>query len=323
MKSLSRVRACTVVALFAVASGCALPAAQDEANAAEGGDVTSLTQSLVTTAFTMPSGYYSTDRNGACSAASVRTIVGLEPSDDGKYPLFVYLTGTNMPFNGPDAQPFVQDMAARGFVAATVQYDSSSYPSCSLMTKKASCIFNGGSANSAISQLCGRAKADCSKGVVVSGFSQGANLAALAKNYDTRVRAGYLIGHGDKASGIIDVSSCADNAKTALLPSEMRSINGENDEFFGGNASGVRTQLQKVVGVSCAGSWNCLQADGSGWQMVRATELSDGSANHCYYFQNGNRACTSNSGYDPTWRTGSSSWSLGPSLDWLMSRTSP
>jgi hypothetical protein len=159
--------------------------------------------------------------------------------------------------------------------------------------------------------------------VLVSGFSQGANLAALAKNYDARARGAYLIGHGDKASNIIDVSSCADNAKTALLPSEMRSINGENDEFFGGNASGVRTQLQKVVGVSCAGSWNCLQADGSGWVMVRASELSDKTANHCYYYQNGNRACTTNNGFDPTWLAGTTPWALGPSLDWLASKASP
>jgi hypothetical protein len=299
--------------------GCLLEQTQD--NDVGDAAVVGTSQALVTTAFTMSNAYNSTDRSGTCSSSTKRTITGSEPSDAGTYPVFIYLTGTSMPFNGPDAQPFVQEMAARGFVSATVQYDSGSYPTCSLMTKKASCIFNGGSTSSAISVLCARAKADCSKGVVVSGFSQGANLAALAKNYDARVRAGYFIGHGDKASGIIDVSSCADNAKTMLLPSQMRSINGENDEFFGGNANGVRTQLQKVVGVSCSGSWNCLQADGSGWQMVRATELSDRTANHCYYFQNGNRACTSNNGFDPTWRDGSSSWSLGPSLNWLVSRT--
>jgi len=312
-----------VVWAGSVLAGCLLEQTRDDPMQDGGSGVASLSEALVTSTFTMTNGYFSTDRNGACSSAFKRSMVGAEPTDPGTFPVFVYLTGTNMPFNGPDAQPFVQDMAARGFVAATVQYDSSSYPTCSLMTKKASCIFNAGSANSAISQLCGRAKADCGKGVVVSGFSQGANLAALAKNYDARVRAGYMIGHGDKASGIIDVSSCADNANTVLLPSQMRSINGENDEFFGGNASGVRQQLQKVVGVSCAGSWNCLQADGSGWQMVRASEVADGTANHCYYFQNGNRACTSNNGFDLTWRTGSSSWSLGPSLDWLAGRTGP
>jgi hypothetical protein len=300
-------------------TGCLIEQAED-INAQDAA-VVGTGQALLTTAFTMTNAYNSTDRNGSCSASSKRSINGAEPSDTGTFPVFIYLTGTSMPFNGPDAQPFVQDMAARGFVAATVQYDSGSYPQCSLMTKKASCIFNGSSATSAISLLCSRARADCSKGVVVSGFSQGANLAALAKNYDARVRAGYFIGHGDKASGVIDVSSCADNAKTTLLPSQMRSINGENDEYFGSNANGVRQQLQRVVGVSCSGSWNCLQGDGSGWQMVRSSELSDRTANHCYYFQNGNRACTSNNGFDPTWRTGTSSWSLAPSLDWLVSRT--
>jgi hypothetical protein len=286
-------------------------------------DIASTAQGLTTTAFTMNAAYYSTDRSGNCSSSYKRNIVGAEPVDAGTFPVFIYLTGTDMPFNGADAQPFVQDMAARGFVAATVQYDSSSYPTCGLMTKKASCLFNGSSANSAVSKLCARAKADCSKGVVVSGFSQGANLAALSKNYDARVRAAYLIGHGNRAGGFIDVSSCADDSRTTLLPSQMRSINGENDEFFGSNANGVRTQLQRVVGVSCAGSYNCLQADGSGWQMVRTTDVADRTANHCYFYQNGNRACTSHNGYDNGWRTGTASWQLGPSLDWLKGRTSP
>jgi dienelactone hydrolase len=308
------------LSVSAILVGCGdEPAERDDAEGALSG----LEQALTTTAFTMSAAYYGTDRSGNCSNSNKRSLVGLEPSDEGKFPVFVYLTGTNMPFNGPEAKLFTQQMAARGFVAAAVDYDSSSYPSCGTMTKKASCIFNAGSANSAVSKLCSRAKADCSKGIVVSGFSQGANLSALAKNYDARARAAYLIGHGDKASGLIDVSSCADNAKTTLLPSQMRSINGENDEFFGSNANGVRTQLQKVVGVSCAQSWNCLQADGSGWAMVRPMELADGSANHCYYYQNGNRACTANNGFDAGWLSGSAPWALAPSLDWLASKATP
>jgi hypothetical protein len=285
--------------------------------------VSGLEQALTSASFTMSAAYYGTNSSGTCSSSSKRSIVGFEPSDAGTFPVFIYLTGTKMPFNGPEAKLFTEQMAGRGFVAAAVDYDSSSYPSCSLMTKKASCIFSASSANSAVAKLCARAKADCSKGIVVSGFSQGANLAALAKNYDARAGGAYLIGHGDKASGIIDVSSCADNAKTTLLPSQMRSINGENDEFFGANANGVRSQLQKVVGVSCAGSWNCLQADGSGWAMVRPSELADGTANHCYYYQNGDRACTSNNGFDATFLNGSAPWSLAPSLDWLASKATP
>jgi hypothetical protein len=304
-------------------AACAPALDEDDEQAAELAEIGSSAQGLTTTAFTMNAAYYSTDRSGNCSSSSKRNIVGAEPSDAATYPVFIYLTGTNMPFNGADAQPFVQDMAARGFVAATVQYDSGSYPTCTLMTKKASCLFNGSSVNSAVSKLCARPKADCSKGVVVSGFSQGANLAALAKNYDARVRGAYLIGHGDRASGLIDVSSCADDARTALLPSQMRSINGENDEFFGGNASGVRTQLQRVVGVSCPGAFSCLQADGSGWQMVRTSEVADRTANHCYFYQNGNRACTSHNGFDTGWRSGTSSWSLGASLNWLAGKATP
>ena len=35
---------------------------------------------------------------------------------------------------------------------------------------------------------------DCDKGIVVEGFSQGSNLANLAKNYDENVQAVFLKG---------------------------------------------------------------------------------------------------------------------------------
>jgi dienelactone hydrolase len=304
-------------ALFALTVvGCADVAPDESEDSLEAIDGTS--QALTATSFSMPDAYYGDSLFGGCSSGSKKDIVGSEPAEPGAYPVFVYLTGTTMSFTGAEAQLLTAEMAKRGFVAATVEYSNSTYPSCSTMKKRAECIFNASSANSAISKICSRAKADCRQGIVVSGFSQGANLAALSKNYDARVKGAYLLGHGNKAS-IINVASCANDSATALLPTEMRSVNGEKDQYFGGSQSGVRTQLQAVTGVRCSGT-NCLQAGGNGWYIVTNSQVSDGSADHCYFFKGANSSCSSNSGFETAWATGTQPWSLQPNLSWLAAR---
>jgi len=251
-----------------------------------------------------------------------RDIAGHEPKAAGSYPVFIYLTGTLMKFNGPEAQRITQEMAKRGFVAAEVEYDNSAYPYCRSMSAKAKCIFDGKSKASAVSQVCAREKADCARGIVVSGFSQGANLAALSRNENENVRAAYLMGHGDKALNQFDVSRCADDATTVLAPSQLRSVNGEADLFFGTALAGVRKQLQKVVGVQCPEATHCEQTDGSGWFIVESKELEDGAADHCYFLNKANTYCSTYDGLDPTWEKGAEPWSLRPNLDWLASQVS-
>lgn len=290
----------------------------DEVAGEEGGEIAGSSQALTSTGFTMADAYYG-DSWGSCRSSAKKDIVGSEPAEPGAYPVFIYLTGTTMNYQGAEAQLITAEMAKRGFVAATLEYANGSYPSCSTMRTRASCIFNPASANSAVSKLCARAKADCSQGIVVAGFSQGANLAALAKNYDGRVRGAYLLGHGNKAS-IIDVSSCANNSATTLLPSESRSINGDSDQYFGGSLSGTRTQLQAVSGVSCPTASSCLQTNGSGWYILGGSQVADGKADHCYFFKGASSNCSSNAGLDPSWVSGSAPWALQPNLTWLASR---
>ncbi|MFT3928435.1 MAG: hypothetical protein QM778_38255 [Myxococcales bacterium] len=266
--------------------------------------------------FTMQAAYRDCVANES-EKSSARDISGFEPKPEGKYPVFVYLTGTLMKFNGPEAQLITHEMAKRGFVAAAVDYDNSAYPYCPAMTAKAKCIFDASAKTSALSQLCARAKADCTRGIVVAGFSQGANLAALSGNAHPQVRAAYLMGHGDRALNSIDVSRCADDASTSLAPRALRSVNGEADLFFGGNRAGVRKQLQKVVGAQCPDATRCEQADGSGWVIIENRELADGSADHCYFFNKANTYCSSYDGLDPAWQSGRQPWALAPNLDWL------
>ena len=72
---------------------------------------------------------------------------------------------------------------------------------------KAEAIFNPSKTDSATAVLCDlqtndeslkskieALQIDCDKGIVVEGFSQGSNLANLAKNYDGNVQAVFLKG---------------------------------------------------------------------------------------------------------------------------------
>lgn len=141
---------------------------------------------------------FASNYNGASTSGGWRSmsysIAGVEPSGTGPYPVFICIVGTSETYNNAAAMAAVNDMATKGYVAATVDYAESQFGTCSVLSAKSSCMFNPNSALSAVPQLCARAKADCSKGIVVGGFSQGSILALLAKNYDARVQAACGVG---------------------------------------------------------------------------------------------------------------------------------
>ncbi len=288
-----------------------------EANDETASDTASV--SVPIQSFAMKGAYQAFNGFGACSLP--KTIAGYEPTKAGRYPVFIYLTGTLMPYLGLEAQRITQEMARRGFVAATVQYDNEYYPPhCSNLEAKANCLFNPQLATSAITKICSHPKAACdARGIVVSGFSQGANLASVSKDYDRRVRAAYLLGHGYRAI-VIDLRQCLQDSATVLAPSEIRAVDGEHDQFFGQILPGVRDQLQVTVGRSCPSSRECLQADGSGWYIVLDQDVADRFADHCYYYNFASPTCQTHLGLDPTFETGSAPWSLQPNLNWLASR---
>jgi hypothetical protein len=265
---------------------------------------------------------YSTWGGSSCSSSSHSAIKGYEPTTAGTYPVFVWLSGTQSSgaWDGAPDEDFIQYMAAQGFVAGDVDYDNTTYPtSCSTMTGKASCIYNTSSANSAISKLCSRPTADCvNKGIFVSGVSQGANLSSLAANYGAHMRAAYLVSNGDVASGFINLSGCLDKSHLTFTPSQLREVSGESDAIFGGSRSGVQSQLQKVSGTTCAsGTYNCLQADGSGWFIVANSQVVDGKADHCYFLNGASSTCSTFSGMDANWDSGAGNWAKTQDLAWL------
>ncbi|WOB08250.1 hypothetical protein [Piscinibacter gummiphilus] len=269
---------------------------------------------LAQTAFT------SSYRGGTSSlCTSSYTITGYEPSTSGKYPVYIHTVGTGEDYNSELTMTQVKAMAAKGFVAASVEYASGSFGSCSTIGAKARCIFNGSNSNSAIAKLCARAKADCSKGVVTGGLSQGSIVSVLSRNYDSRIRASYGQGTGTNYS-IYNLSSCMNNGGHTQAADRIRIVNGESDSFVGPTASNVRTASQAITGLSCGSSaLSCFRSNGSGWYIVKGAEVEDGSADHCYMLVGGCTARTLDNGF----KTGSAAWQMDANQNWLKSFVTP
>lgn len=250
------------------------------------------------------------------ASRSTYSMNGREPSTAGSYPVFVYMVGTSENYNNASAIDAIEGMASRGYVTATVQYANSFFGGCSTLSSRAKYIFDAKSNSSAISKLCSRAKADCSKGVVVGGFSQGSILAILAKNYDRRVEAAYGLGAGVQYS-FYNLRSCVADGNRSLPSSRLRAVNGEADGFMGGSASSVRGQLEELTGQSCgSNAYQCAASNDSGWYMVTHGEVQDGDAEHCY-MRVGGCGSTNQNTLDQNWQVGTTGGALNYNLDWL------
>lgn len=254
---------------------------------------------------------------GECS--STYNIVGMEPTTPGKHPVFVYMVGTWENFTNASALEAVKRMAAKGYVAATVEYGNSAFGSCDVIGSKSKCIFDPNNAASAITQICSRKGADCRKGLVVGGFSQGSIMAVLAKNYDARVQAAYGLGTGVQYAST-DLRQCMANGNHVLPNDRLRIVNGEADEFMGGNQLTVRSQMQEVTGLNCGLTANgCVNPNGSGWHMVQQLRMTSGLADHCYMRSAG--CGSSEDTLQPAWQSGGEAWQLEQNLQWLTNFT--
>jgi hypothetical protein len=275
-----------------------------------------IAEAVTTTSFTAT---YTGQGNNSTTCNTTFNISGQEPTTTGTFPVFVYMIGTSESFTNASATAAVAAMASRGFVAATVAYNSGSFSNCNTISGKARCIFSPSTQTSAISRLCARTKADCSKGVVVAGFSQGAVMATLAKNFEPRVEAAWGMGDGVRYS-IFNLTSCMASGNRALPSSRLRVVDGEKDQFIGPNAANVRSQFLTLTGLGCGSSFNCLQSNGSGWYIVQNAQVGDGSADHCHMRRTGDCLGSQNS-LDQGWQTGADPWELNANLDWLATFT--
>ena len=251
-------------------------------------------------------------------------INGYEPTAAGTYPVFIYVTGTKLSPWSADDQLITQEMAQRGFVAASVDYTTrANYPgTCAALNAAVREIFDNADPASAISVVASRAKADVGKGLVVMGFSQGANIASLSKNYDAAVQAVFLVGNGYNNMGL----TCYPDAATTITADRSRSVMGANDAAYvfagyGGSLDANRQVMETTSGVSCGPTAaSCVAPDGSGWYLVQSFETAAGKDDHCFHYAS---SFCGTVPFDANFLGGSFFWSLGPSLDWLASFTTP
>jgi dienelactone hydrolase len=233
----------------------------------------------------------------------------------GPYPVFVWTPGTYEVFGDPLSLLFISQMAQRGFLAASVQYSNTQLmaQTCTAYTQRAQGVFDAARSTSAVSTLCALSSAQCQQGVVTAGISQGGMLAVLARNYTPSVKAAYALSAGAiNQTGVgIDLTACLGKQNTTIPANRLTIVNGQADPGFGSQAS-----TQGTSGFTCpTGSSQCWSPDGSGagWYLVQSSQMTDGTADHCYIDVGG---C--NDKFDPHWLpSAASNWSLGPNLDWL------
>eukprot|EP00933_Yihiella_yeosuensis_P043043 TRINITY_DN3775_c0_g1_i1.p1 TRINITY_DN3775_c0_g1~~TRINITY_DN3775_c0_g1_i1.p1 ORF type:complete len:332 (+),score=37.23 TRINITY_DN3775_c0_g1_i1:49-1044(+) len=278
-----------------------------------------------------------------------RSIVGFEPNSDGpqkRYPVYIWLAGTGLGWhNRSTDRDQLRRMASLGTVAGQCAYTNWIYPigGCQGFLNKAKPIFDTSLSNSCLSRLCARPAADCSQGVAVHGFSQGAQLVSLARYFAPEVTASLVQGHGDNPIPFSDLSSCMDyddrngdggkrNSYHPLLRNQVRSLVGEHDMTFSccyeapdpkccWHKRTGREQQTAVTGYSCAdGVLDCLQPDGSGWYMISDAEAGKTEgANHCFAWAG---ACPALAGANDEWNPryiADCKWCLDNNLQWLRS----
>jgi hypothetical protein len=232
----------------------------------------------------------------------------------GPYPVFIWTPGTYETAVDPLSLRFVSEMANRGFLAAAVQYSNTELAqTCTAYTQRALGVFDAGRATSAVSAICALSTANCAKGIVTSGISQGGILAILARNYAPAVKAVYALSTGaENEAGVgVDLSACMGKSKTLIPADRLTIVNGHADPSFGSQSA-----TQNASGFTCPdGSVQCWSPTGSGagWYLVQNSQVADGSADHCYIDVGG---C--NDRFDASWLPPASyNWSLKSNLDWL------
>jgi hypothetical protein len=234
----------------------------------------------------------------------------------GPYPVFMFAPGSFETYTDSLAMAFVSQMAARGFLAATVQYNNNeSVQTCSTYTPRAQGIYDVNRSTSAARVLCSLSQANCSKGIVTSGISQGGFMAVLAGNYNPNVKAAYALTMSDFALNANISYPCVDKPTTVIPANRLTIVNGVADPLFGG-----QQPVENVSGYTCpSGSTQCWSPDGNGagWYIVQNSQNKNGIAGHCYFMDVRNPTSCVGIG-DPSWLPPAGyNWSLGSNLDWL------
>jgi acetyl esterase/lipase len=290
---------------------------------------------------------------GAGSEAdSIRTsrIKGVRPNASGKFPVFLYITGTRDKFGMPQDFEFLTYMAKKGYVAATVEYPNDDV--CLHMCQdggecekikfkleigngKVTVFEKARRIQNALDKVCSMKSADCSKGVAVMGHSQGGFITMVLTLLDSRITAIHPMGVGPlfvpdenyEKFRLNDKCLFDDHISKFLPRSKRRYTNGEADEMSHRNEEKDNLGLEDFSGHTCNASSapvNCIQKDGSGYYIVcekeydkesRAAIRSGKIAGHNFF--SNQEEVTEDSFLLPGYKHGTAAWNLKPSLDWL------
>jgi hypothetical protein len=279
---------------------------------------------------------------GAAVTWVTKQIFGMEPQSDAtQLPVFIFLPtggGTAADF-GPDSSEvslwYPVEMAAdRGFLAATIESVGEDMD-CQALAQNAFDLFQYPSATSALSVLCSHPRANCSLGVVVSGYGLGGMHAMMAPQFTNTVRAtmawasGNIVPGWDKLCGAFDTSFCTwapgsvvggeelpclTNAElNRSLPNEHRRfVIGQQDENLGGwnfnhsttnESYGALRQLKSMSGFDCGEENTCSPDGGGGY----AYPIEIGHRSFSRFILNDGSTMDRLTGYD---------WGVAGALNW-------
>lgn len=221
-----------------------------------------------------------------------------EPAVSGKYPVAIVTVGTFGSITAPAYQELAKEFGRQGFVAAVADYNTfENIPiDINRVRAKANCTYNPSRSESVLTKVCARAKADCTKGIVTSGHSQGGAMALFGYNYNSRIAAAHVWGTGK-------------DVPITMPRDRIRVIAGETDR-----ENKTPADLNSMTGLNCTDQWECfLGSNGSGWRRVRNTEVQDRDADHCF---TNNGGCLA-SALDVNTLNASRNWSYPANVTWL------
>lgn len=258
--------------------------------------------------------------------ATTMNLYGARPADNASYPVLLYLPGTYGDYTDVEGKTFVQHAAAQGFIAMAVEYDSTSTNTLAGYQGHAFCMFDQNHPGSALTSACAVSGADCSKGALVSGFSQGGAIAIISKNYTPNVNAVWSIGVSAYIypNDTVPTNALAAPGGTCVLPNNKLVMNiGQARSALARNLnSNDLASLKSMAGANCGTSFQCLQTGGSGYYVVANSEVADGLAEHCYWEGTGGCKLSPTDlevGFVPPSTT---QWSMIRNLDWLRNQLS-
>lgn len=243
-------------------------------------------------------------------------IKAFHPTGDGPFPLYLSINGDYCEYDGGAMLDMVRYMAERGYFSAAVEYDNGRFCAdfCETSDKckwrredgyytdhhhyfnsTTSEAFFGAvtlfekarGVKNALDVLCGTASVDCSKGVAVSGFSQGAWVGSALGLIDSRISAMLLFGiglFGDFAvihhppghELVIFKQDCMEdeNLSKHVPRSKRRYLDGMLDSLVDPS----HDALAYYSGYWCdntSSPIDCIQPDGSGYYMVAPGQYSE------------------------------------------------